>query len=60
MIDYVLIDNNYNGSVFNIFQSDIPEKKKDLINGKYEFESEGKIAMKIVDMLGEESLIVEG
>lgn len=60
MIDYVLIDNNYNGSVFNIFQSDIPEKKKDLIVGKYKIESDGKIAMKIVDMLGEESLIVEG
>jgi len=62
MIDYVLIDTNYNGKTFHIIYSDVPEKKSDLIQGKYELEiSKGKtkIAVKIVDMLGEELLITK-
>jgi hypothetical protein len=42
--------------------SDVPEKKDNLIKGKYELEiskSKTKIAVKIVDMLGEEILIVK-
>ena len=60
MIDVVLIDNNYNGKVFNITYSDVPEKKNDLVKGKYEIEIPKKkttIAVKIIDMLGEEVLI---
>ena len=57
-IDYVLIDTNYNGEVFTTCLSDVPAKKKDLITGKYRISAQGKIAIKIVDMLGEESLFV--
>ena len=62
MIDCVLIDTNYDGNAFHIVYSDVPEKKSDLIKGKYEIEipeRETKIAVKIIDMLGEEVLIVE-
>jgi DNA modification methylase len=58
-IDMILFDFNYNGEVFNICESDIPAKKKDFIKGKYEFETSNKIAVKIIDMLGEETLIIE-
>ncbi|HOW13056.1 MAG TPA: site-specific DNA-methyltransferase [Candidatus Pacearchaeota archaeon] len=60
MIDYVLIDTNYDGKTFHIVYSDVPEKKDDLIKGKYELEipkEKTKVAVKIVDMLGEEVLI---
>ncbi|MDD5639100.1 MAG: site-specific DNA-methyltransferase [Candidatus Pacebacteria bacterium] len=60
MIDYILIDTNYDGKTFHIVYSDVPEKKDDLIKGRYELEipkSKTKIAVKIVDMLGEELLI---
>lgn len=62
MIDVVLIDNNYDGLVFNIVYSDVPEKKNDLINGTYEIDlpnKDSKIAVKIIDMLGEEVLIIK-
>jgi DNA modification methylase len=60
-IDVVIIDTDYNGEVFNICISDVPEKKKDFVKGKYEFDltsKESKIAVKIIDMLGEEVLII--
>ncbi len=62
MIDTVLIDNNYDGKTFHIVYSDVPEKKDDLIKGEYEIEiSENKtvVAVKIIDMLGEEVIITE-
>lgn len=61
MIDVVLIDTNYDGKVFNIKYSDVPEKKNDLIVGTYEFNIKNKttIAVKIIDMLGEEVLIIK-
>lgn len=58
MIDCVLIDNNYNGEVFNVFYSDVPAKKKDLVKGEYHVEVKGAVAIKIIDMLGEEYLEV--
>lgn len=61
MIDYVLIDPDYDGEVFKTVHSDIPAKKDDLIKGEYEVSipnPDGKIAIKIVDMLGEEVLEV--
>ena len=61
MIDTVLIDTNYNNNTFNIIYSDVPEKKTDLVEGKYEIEipaDKAKIAVKIIDMLGEEVLNV--
>ena len=62
MIDVVLIDNNYDGKAFHIVYSDVPERKNNLVKGKYEIEipkKKTKVAVKIIDMLGEEVLIVE-
>lgn len=60
MIDTVLIDTNYDGKTFHIVYSDVPEKKNDLVKGKYEIElpnQKAKVAIKIIDMLGEEVLL---
>ena len=62
MIDTVLIDNNYNGKTFHIVYSDVPKRKDDLVKGEYEIEiteSKAKVAVKIIDMLGEEVLVTE-
>ena len=62
MIDVVLVDNNYNGKVFNITHSDVPEKKSDMVERKYEIEipkEKTTIAVKIIDMLGEEVLVTK-
>lgn len=59
MIDCVMIDTAYNGEVFNVTLSDVPEKKADLVRGRYELPApKGKttVAVKIIDMLGEEVL----
>ena len=56
-IDCVLIDTDYNGRYFDIAKSDIPKKKTDLIKGEYALtlpRADAKVAVKIVDMLGEE------
>jgi hypothetical protein len=61
MIDTVLIDNNYDGTTFHIVYSDVPERKDDLVKGKYEIEIPSfktKVAVKIIDMLGEEVINV--
>jgi len=61
MIDCVLIDNNYDSNTFHIVYSDVPEKKNDLVTGKYEIEILKKktiLAVKIIDMLGEEIMKV--
>jgi adenine-specific DNA-methyltransferase len=60
MVDVVLIDTAYDGEVFNITLSDVPERKNDLVSGRYELAApEGKttVAVKIIDMLGEEVLV---
>ena len=62
MVDCVMIDSSYDGSVFNITFSDAPEKKDDLVTGKYELPApDGRttVAVKIIDMLGEEVLIAK-
>jgi DNA modification methylase len=62
MIDCVLIDNNYDGKTFHTVYADVPEKKNDLVDGKYEIEipsNKVKVAVKIIDMLGEEVVLVE-
>ena len=62
MIDVVLIDTAYNGKVFNIAYSDVPEKKDDFVEGTYKLPiSKGKkvIAVKIIDMLGEEIIVTK-
>lgn len=60
-VDCVMIDTAYDGSVFNVALSDVPEKKDDLVEGKYELpapDGDTKVAVKIIDMLGEEVLEV--
>lgn len=54
-IDSVAIDIDYNGKLFNAEIMDLPSKKE-VIKGEYEFDYKGKgeIAIKIVDVLGEE------
>jgi hypothetical protein len=62
MVDSVMIDPAYDGKVFNVRVADVPEKKSDLVSGKYIVAApEGKItvAVKITDMLGEEVLITK-
>ena len=62
MVDCVVIDSSYNGTVFNITFSDVPEKKNDLVTGKYELpvpDGRTTVAVKIIDMLGEEVLITK-
>jgi DNA modification methylase len=67
MVDVVLIDIAYDGEVFNIALSDVPERKDDLVVGRYDLPApEGNapgsattVAVKIIDMLGEEVLVTE-
>jgi len=61
-VDGVMIDPNFEGLVFNVALSDVPAKKDDLVAGSYEIPApagKAKIAVKIIDMLGEEVLVVE-
>jgi hypothetical protein len=54
-VDCLMIDTAYDGSVFNVVLSDVPEKKNDLIEGTYKLAvPQGKtaVAVKIIDMLG--------
>lgn len=57
MVDVVLIDTAYDGEVFNITLSDVPEKKDELVAGHYQLPAPAaptRLAAKIIDMLGEE------
>ncbi len=61
MVDCVLIDPSYDGLVFNIALSDAPAKKDDLVEGTYELLAPHEpttVAVKIIDMLGEEVLLM--
>ncbi len=61
MVDSVMIDTAYDGQVFNVVLADVPEKKSDLVSGKYVLDApkdETTVAVKITDMLGEEVLVV--
>ncbi|NVM24093.1 MAG: hypothetical protein HWN68_20230, partial [Desulfobacterales bacterium] len=60
--DVVLIDTAYDGDIFNIALSDVPERKNDLVSGHYELpapDGPSTVAVKIIDMLGEEVLVTE-
>lgn len=59
-IDYVHIDTDYDGAHFNIIKSDLPKRKTDLVKGEYELalpRAGAEVAVKIVDMLGEETIV---
>lgn len=63
VVDCVLIDSAYDGAVFKVRLSDVPERKQDYVQGRYELPAppEGStVAVKIIDMLGEEILVVAG
>lgn len=61
MVESVMIDADYDGSVFNITLADVPERKNDLVEGKYVMEAKkgATVAVKVTDMLGEEVLVVK-
>ena len=61
-IDCVLIDRDYTVEYFKIDVSDVPEKKDDFVAGEYTVSlprPEARVAVKIIDMLGEETVIIE-
>ena len=60
MVDCVMIDAAHDGAVFNVTLSDVPEKRDDLVAGRYELTApKGRttVAVKIIDMLGEEVVV---
>lgn len=60
VVDCVLIDAAYDGEVFNVCLSDVPLRKQDLVLGHYELPAPppgSTVAVKIIDMLGEEMLV---
>ncbi len=57
MVDCVMIDPGWDGEVFEVAVSDVPERKSDLVSGAYELDApadETTVAVKVIDMLGEE------
>lgn len=62
MVDCVMIDPAYDGQVFKVALSDVPERKTDFVSGQYELPAPaGKtsVAVKLIDMLGEEVLVTK-
>ena len=60
MVDSVMIDPAYDGNVFNTVLTDLPERKQDLVRGRYELQApKGKtvVAVKVTDKQGEELLV---
>lgn len=60
VVDCILIDSNHDGAVFNVTLADVPERKQDLVKGRYEVAAPpagAVVAVKVVDMLGEERVI---
>lgn len=60
MVDSIMIDPTYDGKIFNIAMADVPGRKQDLVQGRYELSApKGKtvVAVKVTDMLGEEVLV---
>ena len=60
LVDSVAIDPAYDGQVFNMRLSDIPERKTDLVSGTYELDAPDgptTVAVRVTDMLGEEVLV---
>lgn len=60
VVDCILIDPQYDGQVFNVALADVPARKQDLVMGQYELPAPpagSTVAVKIIDMLGEELVI---
>ena len=61
-IDCVLIDTDYTGEHFKIVESDVPKKKEDFVAEEYTVSlprPDARVAVKIIDMLGEETVVME-
>ncbi len=61
-IDCVLIDTDYATEYFKIVESDVPERKDNYVKGEYTVSlprPEACVAVKIIDMLGEETIVTE-
>ncbi len=61
-VDCVLIDTDYTGERFDIVESDVPQKKADFVEGEYTVSlprPDARVAVKIIDMLGEETVVTE-
>ena len=59
-IDCVLIDTDYTGEHFTIIDSDVPKKKEDFVDAQYTVtlpHPDACVAIKIIDMLGEETVV---
>lgn len=62
VVDCVMVDTDYDGKVFNVALSDIPLRKQDLVSGSYELPAPragATVAVKIIDMLGEEAVVTK-
>jgi hypothetical protein len=62
MVDSVAIDTAYDGEVFDVDVIDIPARRSDVVDGKYDLEAPEGVkpaAVRITDLLGEEILVVE-
>jgi DNA modification methylase len=60
VVDCILIDARHDGSVFNVSVADVPERKQDLVAGRYELAAPppgAVLAVKVIDMLGEECIV---
>jgi DNA modification methylase len=60
VVDCVLIDSDHDGAVFNVTLADVPERKQDFVAGRYELAAPpvgSVVAVKVIDMLGEERVI---
>jgi hypothetical protein len=60
MVDSVLVDTSYDGAVFEFAIADVPERKEDVVDGRYDLAvppGPTTVAVKITDMLGEELLV---
>ena len=56
------IDTDYTGKHFTIVESDMPEKKENFVEGEYTVSLPrlgARVAVKIIDMLGEETVVTE-
>ncbi len=61
-IDCVLIDTDYTGEHFTIIESDVPKQKEDFIEAQYTVtlpHPDARVAIKIIDMLGEETVVTK-
>lgn len=60
VVDCILIDADHDGAVFNVTLADVPERKQDLVAGRYELAAPpvgSVVALKVIDMLGEERVV---